>query len=57
MDFTDLNKADSFPLPRIYALVDSTSRHALLSFLDAFASYNQIQMERKDQEKTSFITD
>lgn len=43
IDFTDLNKAcpkDSFPLPRIDALVDSTSGHALLSFMNAFSGYN-----------------
>lgn len=43
VDFTDLNKAcqkDSFPLPRIDALVDSTSGHALRSFMDALSSYN-----------------
>lgn len=60
VDFTDLNKAcskDSFPLPRIDALVDSTSGHALLSFMDAFSGYNQIRMEKGDREKTSFITD
>jgi hypothetical protein len=37
MDFTNLNKAypkDSFPLPCIDALVDSTSRYELLSFID-----------------------
>jgi hypothetical protein len=60
VDFTDLNKAcpkDSFPLPRIDLLVDSTSGHQLLSFMDAFSGYNQIQMTEVDQEKTSFITD
>lgn len=60
VDFTNLNKAfpkDSFPLPRIVALVDSTFRHTLLSFMDAFFGYNQIWMEKGDQEKTSFITD
>jgi hypothetical protein len=60
VDFTDLNKAcpkDSFPLPRIDLLVDSTSGHQLLSFKDAFSGYNQIQMAEEDQEKTSFITD
>jgi hypothetical protein len=59
VDFTDLNKAcpkDSFPLPRIDLLVDSTSRHKLLSFMDAFSGYNQIYMEEADLEKTSFIT-
>lgn len=47
VDFTDLNKAclkDSFPLPKIDSLVDSTSRHALLSFFNAFSDYNQIQI-------------
>jgi hypothetical protein len=60
VDFTDLNKAcpkDSFPLPRIDLLVDSTSRHQLLSFMDAFSGYNQIHMDDTDQEKTSFIID
>ena len=45
VDFTDLNKAcpkDSYPLPRVDVLVDSTARHQLLSFMDAFSSYNQI---------------
>ena len=44
-DFTDLNKAcpkDSYPLPRVDVLVDSTARHQLLSFMDAFSGYNQI---------------
>ena len=60
VDFTDLNKAypkDSFPLPRIDTLVDSTSGYELLSFMDAFSGYNQILMHPEDQEKTSFITD
>ena len=59
VDFTDLNKAcpkDSYPLPRIDQLVDSTTRHKLLSFIDAFSRYNQIRMDRVDQEKTSFVT-
>ena len=59
VDFTDLNKAcpkDSFPLPRIDQLVDSTVGHKLLTFMDAFSGYNQIMMDESDQEKTSFIT-
>uniref|UniRef100_A0A2N9FLD8 Uncharacterized protein n=1 Tax=Fagus sylvatica TaxID=28930 RepID=A0A2N9FLD8_FAGSY len=59
VDFTDLNKAcpkDSYPLPRIDQLVDSTAGHKLLSFMDAFSGYNQIQMAVEDQEKTAFIT-
>ena len=59
VDFTDLNKAclkDSFPLPRIDQLVDSTAEHKLLTFIDAFSGYNQIKMAEEDQEKTPFIT-
>ena len=59
VDFTDLNKAcpkDSYPLPRIDQLVDSTAGHKLLSFMDAFSRYNQIRMDEVDQEKTSFVT-
>ena len=59
VDFTDLNKAcpkDSYLLPRIDVLVDSTARHWLLSFMDAFFGYNQIKLDKADQEKTSFVT-
>ena len=58
INFTNLNRAcfkDSYPLPRIDTLVDSTARHQLLSFTDAFSGYNQIKMEEVDQEKTSFV--
>ena len=59
VDFTDLNKAcpkDSYPLPQVNVLVDSTAQHQLLSFMDAFLGYNQIRMHEADQEKTSFVT-
>ena len=59
VDFTDLNRVcpkDSYPLPRIDNLVDSTARHELLSFMDTFSGYNQIKMKEEDQEKTSFVT-
>ena len=58
IDFTDVNRAcpkDSFPLPRIDLIIDATAGHELLSFMDAFSSYNQISMDPDDQEKTSFI--
>ena len=51
MDFIDLNKAypkDSSPLPRIDQLMDSTARHKLLTFMDAFSGYNQIRMTEED---------
>ena len=58
-DFTDLNHAclkDSFPLPRIDQLADSTVGHELLTFIDAFSGYKQIRMNEEDQEKTAFVT-
>ena len=58
VDFMDLNKAcpkDSYPLPRVNILVDSTVRHYLLSFMDAFSGYNQIKLDNVDQEQTSII--
>ena len=51
VDFTDLNQAyrkDSFPLLRIDQFVDSTAGHKLLTFMDAFSRYNQIQMAEED---------
>ena len=59
VDYIDLNKAcpkDSFPLPKINRLVDSTAGHALLSFMDAYSGFHQIPMWLEDQNKTSFIT-
>ena len=59
VDFTDLNNAcpkDSFLLLRIDQLVNSTIGHKLLTFMDAFSSYNHIKMSEEDQEKTAFIT-
>ena len=51
IDFNDVNRAcpkDSFPLPRIDLIVDATAGHELLSFMDAFSSYNQISMDPDD---------
>ncbi|RVX18229.1 Transposon Ty3-I Gag-Pol polyprotein [Vitis vinifera] len=59
VDYTNLNNAcpkDSFPLPRIDQIVDSTAGQGMLSFLDAFSGYHQIPMSPADEEKTAFIT-
>ena len=59
VDYTDLNDVcpkDSFPLPRIDQIVDASTGHGMLSFLDAFLGYHQIPMHPPDAEKTSFIT-
>ena len=59
IEFTDLNKAcpkDSFPLPHIDMLVDTTAGDELISFMEAVWGYNQILMHPDDQEKMAFIT-
>ena len=51
VDFIDLNNAcpkDSFPLPRIDQLFDSTAGHELLTFIYSFLGYNQILMNEED---------
>jgi hypothetical protein len=58
IDYTNLNKAcpkDPYPLPRIDQIVDSTSGCDLLSFLDAYSSFHQIQMSRQDRKHTAFV--
>ena len=58
--YTDLNKAcpkDSFSLPSIDQLVDATTGHELLSFMDAYSGYNQIRMCSDDEDKMTFTTD
>ena len=59
VDYTNLNNAcpkDSFPLPRIDQIVDSTAGQGMLSFLDAFSGYHQIPMAPANKEKIVFIT-
>lgn len=58
-DFSNLNQActkDSFLLPQIDQLVDSTAIHEVLSFVDTYLGCNQIPMYPADEEHTSFIT-
>ncbi|PKA67045.1 RNA-directed DNA polymerase like [Apostasia shenzhenica] len=60
VDFQTLNQAcpkDTYPLHRIDTMVDRTFGYEVMSFLDAFSGYHQIQMAKEDGEKTAFITD
>ena len=59
VDYTYLIQAcpkDSFPLPRIDQIVDTSAGHGMLSFLDAFSRYHQMLMHPSDAEKIAFIT-
>ena len=59
VDYTNLNDVcpkNSFPLSRIDQIVDSTTGHEMLSFIDVFSGYHQIPMFQPNEEKTSFVT-
>ena len=59
VDFRDLNEAwpkDDFPLPVTEIMIDATTGHEALSFMDCTAGYNQIHMAPEDQEATAFRT-
>ncbi|KAI3812676.1 hypothetical protein L1987_17388 [Smallanthus sonchifolius] len=59
VDYMYLNKAcpkDPFPLPHIDSMVDITTGHEILTFMDASSGFQQIQMEPSDQEDTAFMT-
>lgn len=60
MDYNRLNKVFmkySHLLLRLDHLVNVTSGHEWLSFLDAFSGYHQISKAKSDQEKKHFIID
>nr|XP_027067664.1 uncharacterized protein LOC113693306 [Coffea arabica] len=59
VDFRDLNETcpkDDFPLPITELMVDATTGHEALSFLDGSSGYNQIRMAPEDEELTAFRT-
>ncbi|XP_049410414.1 uncharacterized protein LOC125873545 [Solanum stenotomum] len=47
---------DDFPLPNIHILIDNCAKHELQSFVNCFAGYHQILMDKDDAEKTACIT-
>src|SRR5512141_950066 len=57
IDFRDLNKAtpkDEYPMPIADIMINDTSGHKVISFLDGNAGYNQIFMAEEDMYKTAF---
>ncbi|KAM2731759.1 hypothetical protein EV2_035390 [Malus domestica] len=49
-------REDDFPLPIIEIMVDATTGHEALSFMDGSSGYNQIRMALEDEELTAFCT-
>lgn len=59
-ELLDLNKAclkDSYPLPNIDNLVESSCRFKHLSFTDIYFVYNHIPIDPLDRSKITFIID
>jgi len=57
--FRNLNDTcpkDDFPLPVTELMIDSTTGHEALSFMDRTTGCNQILMAPEDQEATAFCT-
>ncbi|KAL0347659.1 UNVERIFIED_CONTAM: hypothetical protein Scaly_1781900 [Sesamum calycinum] len=57
VDFRDLNNAcpkDDFPLPIVELMIDATTGHEALPFMDGLSGYNQIRMALADEELTAF---
>ncbi|KAL0378566.1 UNVERIFIED_CONTAM: Transposon Tf2-12 polyprotein [Sesamum radiatum] len=53
VDFKDLNNAcpkDGFLLPIVELMIDATTGHEALSFMDGSSGYNQIRMAPTDEE-------
>ena len=58
IDFINLNEScskDSYPLPS-NQLVEATTGHELLRFMDTYSGYNQIKMHPPDKDKIAFTT-
>lgn len=59
VDFTKINIAyhkDPYPLPDINRMIHWSSGYHTLSFIDAYSSYNQIQIDPLDTPKTTFMS-
>ena len=57
IDYRKLNhvtRKDHFFLPFIYQMLDKLASHGFYCFLNGYSGYNQILIEPKDQEKTTF---
>jgi hypothetical protein len=58
VDYRDINKAcpkDNYPTPFVDQIVDDCVESEILSLMDGFSDYNQINILPTDQDKTAFI--
>lgn len=58
VDYTDLNKEcpkDVYHLPCIDQLVDATTGHDLLSFMDVYSGYNKIMVHPEIGKRRHFM--
>ncbi|KAH9294618.1 hypothetical protein KI387_038206 [Taxus chinensis] len=59
VDFRNLNQAslkDNYPLPIMDQVLQAVTGSEMLSMLDGFSGYNQIEVSPEDQFKTAFTT-
>ena len=52
----DVHRLYGLEQSMVDVLVDSTAQHQLLSIMDAFSGYNQINLNKANQKKTLFVT-
>jgi hypothetical protein len=59
VDFKNLNKCsrkDNYPFPKMEHILQKVSGASVMSFIDGFSGYNQIEFHPDDKEKTTFTT-
>ena len=47
---------DNFALPNMDHLLQTVTGSEMMSMLDGFSGYNQVEVEEKDQHKMAFTT-
>jgi hypothetical protein len=59
VDFRNLNKCsrkDNYPLPKMEHILQNIFGASVMSFIDGFLGYNQIEFHPNDKDKTAFTT-